>query len=135
MKNHKCRTYFRIIGDIEVSELLSTLNVKADKIINKGDVHPKSKKVWEYNDVKIGFNDIYSIDINEMIRETLKNLIPQTEMLSKLKKEYSLQYYLVLVPEIYSDSEEPKQYLSLERDVIEFLYLTETEIDMDYYVY
>ena len=98
-------------------------------------MHPKSKKVWEYNDVKIGFNDIYSIDINEMIRETLKNLIPQTEMLSKLKKEYSLQYYLVLVPEIYSDSEEPKQYLSLERDVIEFLYLTETEIDMDYYVY
>ena len=135
MKNHKCRTYFRIIGDIEANELLSTLNVKADKIVNKGDINPKSKKVWEYNDVKIGLNEKYNVDINEMIRETLKDLIPQTEMLANLKKEYNLGYYLVLVPEIYSDSDEPKQYLSLERDIIEFLYLTETEVDLDYYVY
>ena len=135
MKNHKCRTYFRIIGDIEVNELLSTLNVKANKIVNKGEINPRSKKVWEYNDVKIGFNDKYNVDINEMIRETLKNLIPQVETLAKLKKEYSLKYYLVLVPEIYSDSEEPNQYLSLDRDIIEFLYLTETDIDLDYYVY
>ena len=134
MKNHKCRTYFRIIGDIEANELLSILNVKADKIINKGDVNPRSQKVWEYNDVKIGLNEKYNIDINEMIRETLKNLIPQAEMLANLKKEYNLGYYLVLVPEIYSDSDEPKQYLSLERDIIEFLYLTGAEVDLDYYV-
>ena len=135
MKNHRCRTYFRIIGNIEVEELLSILNVKADKIINKGEINPRSKKEWEYNDIKIGFNDKYNVDINEMIRETLKNLIPQVETLAKLKKEHSLEYYLVLVPEIYSDSEEPNQYLSLERDIIEFLYLTGAEVDLDYYVY
>ena len=135
MKNHKCRTYFRIIGDIEANELLSILNVKADKIINKGEVNPRSQKVWEYNDVKIGLNEKYNVDINVMIRETLKDLIPQAKTLANLKKEYNLGCYLVLVPEIYSDSDEPKQCLSLERDIIEFLYLTGAEVDLDYYVY
>ena len=70
-----------------------------------------------------------------MIRKTLKDLTSKTELLASLKKELNLEYYLVLVPEIYTGSEMPNQILSLESDIIEFLYLTKVEQDLDYYIY
>ena len=135
MKNHKCRTYFRIIGNFNSQEILNALNVKADKIYNKGEIIEKSKKIRENDEITIGFNDEYDVNINVMIRKTLKDLTSKTELLLNLKKELNLEYYLVLVPEIYSDSDEPNQILSLESDIIEFLYLTKAEQDLDYYIY
>ena len=135
MKNHKCRTYFRIISNFNSQEILNALNVKADKIYNKGVIIEKSKKIKENDEITIGFNDEYDVNINVMIRKTLKDLTSKTELLLNLKKELNLEYYLVLVPEIYSDSDEPNQILSLESDIIEFLYLTKAEQDLDYYIY
>lgn len=135
MKNHKCRTYFRIISNFNSQEILNALNVKADKIYNKGEIIEKSKKIKENDEITIGFNDEYDVNINVMIRKTLKDLTSKTELLLNLKKELNLEYYLVLVPEIYSDSDEPNQILSLESDIIEFLYLTKAEQDLDYYIY
>jgi hypothetical protein len=135
MKNHKCRTYFIITGDFNAKDVLNALEVDNYEVFNKGEEYKISKRKREFDEIKIGFHDNYNVDINEMIRATLKGLINKTDVLKTLKKELSLDYALVLVPEIYSDSEEPKQILSLDRDIIEFLYLTETDIDLDYYVY
>ena len=135
MKNHKCRTYFIVTGDFNANDILNALDVENYEIFKKGEEYKISKRKREFDEIKIGFNKNYNVDINEMIRETLKDIINKTELLSKLKKEYNLDYALVLVPEIYSDSEEPNPLLSLDRDIIEFLYLTETDIDLDYYVY
>ena len=135
MKNHKCRTYFRIIGNFNSQEILNALSVKADKVYNKGEIIEKSKRIRENDEITIGFNDEYDVNINVMIRKTIKDLTSKIEILSNLKKELNLEYYLVLVPEIYSDNDEPNQILSLERDIIEFLYLTKTEQDLDYYIY
>lgn len=135
MKNHKCRTYFRITGNFNTQEILKTLNVKADKIYNKGEIIEKSKRIRENDEITIGFNDEYDVNINVMLRKTLNDLTSKRELLLNLKKELNLEYYLVLVPEIYSDSDEPNQILSLESDIIEFLYLTKTEQDLDYYIY
>jgi len=135
MKKHKCRTYFRIIGNFDTKEVLNLINVEADKIYNKGEISEKSKIVREYDEITIGFNDKYDVNINVMIRKTLKDLTSKTELLASLKKELNLEYYLVLVPEIYTGSEMPNQILSLESDIIEFLYLTKTEQDLDYYIY
>lgn len=135
MKQHKCRTYFMITGNFDINEIVNTLDLKAYKAYKKGEEYKISKRVREFDEIKIGFNDNYNVDINEMIRETLKEISTKIDALVNLKKELNLEYALILVPEIYSDSEEPKQILSLESDIIEFLYLTKTEIDLDYYVY
>jgi len=126
---------FRIIGNFDTKEVLNLINVEADKIYNKGEISEKSKIVREYDEITIGFNDKYDVNINVMIRKTLKDLTSKTELLASLKKELNLEYYLVLVPEIYTGSEMPNQILSLESDIIEFLYLTKTEQDLDYYIY
>ncbi len=135
MKKHECRTYFRIIGEFDTKKVLNLLEVKADNVFNKGEIIEKSKKIREFDEITIGFNNEYDVNINVMIRKTLKDLIPKIAILADLKKTLSLEYYLVLVPEIYSESEAPNQILSLENDIIEFLYLTKTEQDLDYYVY
>lgn len=135
MKNHKCRTFFVITGDFNAKDVLNALEVDNYEVFNKGEEYKISKRKREFDEIKIGFNENYNVDINEMIRATLKGIINKTDVLKTLKKELSLDYALVLVPEIYSDSEEPNPLLSLDRDIIEFLYLTETDIDLDYYVY
>ena len=135
MKKHECRTYFRIIGNFDTKEVLSLLNVEADKIYNKGEISEKSKIVREYDEITIGFNNEYNVNINEMLRKTLSSLMSKIDILTKIKKEYELDYYLVIVPEIYSGSDEPSPILSLEKDIVEFLYLTGTEEDLDYYIY
>ena len=132
---HKCRTYFCVKGEFDVEKFLQETELKADKIIRKGEVNEISKLVSECDVIKIGFNDSYNVDINVMARETLKELISKSEALAELKKDNNLEYYLVLVPEISTRSKEPKQLLSLEGDILEFLHKTKTEIDLDYYVY
>ena len=135
MKTHKCRTYFRIIGNFDTQNFLKQLDVQADKIYTKGEIIEKSKLVREYDEITIGFNDEYDVNINVMIRKTLNSLMSKVEVLSSLKKELNLKYYLVVVPEIYANSKSPNPILSLESDVVEFLYLTDTEQDLDYYIY
>ena len=89
---------------------------------------------WKRHRFVLGFNENYNVDVNEMLRVTLKDLFGKEEQIKKLKKEFSLSAILEIVPVIASNSNEPNQYLSLERDIIEFLYKSETDIDLDYYV-
>ena len=119
---HKCRTYFCVKGEFDVDEFLQETELKADKIVRKGDINEKSKLVSKLDEIKIGFNESYNVDINVMVRETLKDLVSKSERLVEFKNGGNLEYYLVLVPEIASSGKEPKQILSLESDILEFLY-------------
>lgn len=66
-----------------------------------------------------------------MINKVINNL--DKEKLNDLKNKYNLDYYLVIKPEIYIN--DIKQCLSLDDNIIEFLYLTKTHLDLDYYLY
>ena len=121
--NHACRTYFAVYGVSRAEDFLRELGIPDGKASAKGG------KIY------IGYNEKYNTDINEMIRETLSEIFGKAEILKNLKAKFSAEYYLALIPEIISASGEPKQILSLSEDVIEFLYLSKTKIDLDYYVY
>ena len=82
----------------------------------------------------IGRNEVFDIDVNEMLRVTLKNLFGKEKQLLALKERYGLTYYLERVPTLEVDSDEPNQILSLAPDIIEFLYKTQTIDDLDYYI-
>lgn len=134
MNKHLCRTYFKIVGNFQAQVILEKLNLTPYKVINRGDPLPHQKGISNFDTIIIGMNDKYSVDINEMIRVTIGELTHKINLLSELKEKYSLTYYLEIVPTIASDSKEPTPILSLDDDIIEFLFLTKTKQDLDYYI-
>ncbi len=123
MKKHTCYTYFAVIGDIPADVLLSALSLREGQLkIGKGKI-------------TLGKCRTYSVNVNDMYRETLSPLFGKERILADLRDRYALSYYLVAVPEIAHDSEEPTPILSLEPDIVEFLYRSGTEHDLDYYVF
>ena len=68
-----------------------------------------------------------------MLRETLKDLIGKEEILLELKNKYNLEYYLERVPLLINDASYFK--LSLDDDIIEFMYKTKTKDDLDYHLH
>lgn len=81
---------------------------------------------WDY--FSCGENTDYDVDINRMIRKTLAELFGKEEQI----KEFQDQYYVVLELEIFAvvvkDTDQPQQRLSLDQDIIEFLYKTDTKL-------
>ena len=123
MKKHTCYTYFAVYGDIPDEVFRSALSLE------------KGQLTAERGKLKLGTCRTYTVDLNEMYRETLSLLRGKEAILADLRTRYSLTYYLVAVPEIVSGCEEPSPILSLSPDIVEFLYLTGTVQDLDYYVY
>lgn len=134
-KNHSCRTYFKIIGKFDVQAVVNVLDVKTDKVVNRGEFLEHLHRIADCDIIEIGYNDSYNVDINEMLRVTIEPLKSKIAILTELKKKYQLEYYLVAVPEIAVDADEPTPILSLDEDIVEFLYLTKTAHDLDYYIY
>jgi hypothetical protein len=85
--------------------------------------------------MEIGRNEVFKINLNEMLRYTLKDLFGKEEILLELKKKYNLEYYLERVPELHSDTTRVNPVLSLDDDIIEFMYKTKTKDDLDYFIY
>ena len=81
--------------------------------------------------LKINKNINYDVYVSNMINKVINNL--DKEKLNDLKNKYNLDYYLVIKPEI--NINDIKQCLSLDDNIIEFLYLTKTHLDLDYYLY
>ena len=128
MERHSCITCFNVYGCFDSKELLKELNIDCllceEKKLKNGVLS-----------LKIGFNKVYDFNVNNMIRVTLKDLLCKVDLLKKLKDKYKLEYCLEIVPSIVKDCDIPKQILSLEEDIIEFLSKTKTIHDVDYYVY
>ena len=99
------------------------------KVINKLSYKPISSVnyVTYYDDNEVNY-DVY---VSNMINKVINNL--DKEKLNDLKNKYNLDYYLVIKPEI--NINDIKQCLSLDDNIIEFLYLTKTHLDLDYYLY
>ena len=120
-----CLNYFRVLYDekFDMIDFCKCLGIDYEYYKNYGtDVS-----------MEIGRNEIYDVDINKMVRITLKDLFGKEDVLVMLKEKYNLEYYLERVLGIYCDSVHP--ILSLDADIIEFLYKSKTIDDLDYYIY
>jgi hypothetical protein len=122
-----CLTYFRVMYDenFDMKDFCERLSLDYEYLKNYGTDCS----------LEIGRNEIFNININEMLRETLKDLFSKEEILLELKEKYNLEYYLERVPELHSDTTLVNPVLSLDHDIIEFLYKTKTIDDLDYFIY
>lgn len=124
MKYH-CLTYFRVDFDrgFDLLEFSGALDLKYEVLLDfKCD-----------NSLYIGYNTDFDINCNVMLRKTLKDLFGKEDILLKLKHQFNLVYYLERVPVVFS-SDTSNMILSLEKDIVEFLYKTDTIDDLDYIV-
>lgn len=120
-----CLTYFRVMFDENFDIKIFCENLGLD--------YEYYKKFGTDVSLEVGRNEVYDVDINKMVRITLKDLFGKEDILLELKEKYNLEYYLERVPCIYTESIHP--ILSLDNDIIEFLYKTKTMDDLDYYLY
>lgn len=124
---HKyCLTYFLVkydINNFDMKEFASKLSLDYDLLVYFSTD----------STIEIGRNEFYQNDINIMIRETLKDLLGKEDILLELKNKYNLEYYLERVPLLLNDDNYIK--LSLDIDIIEFMYKTKTIDDLDYHLH
>ena len=124
---HECRTYFNIMSElpIDIDLISKELSISKNEITTTK--HPNSIEIGNYRE--------YDVDVNKMVRKTLTNLLGKEDILIELKEKYNFTYYLERVIEIDSKSEEPKPIMSLDNDIVEFLFKSKTIDDLDYYIY
>ena len=122
-----CYTYFAVIykdDNFNLEEFVKNLNLKDYTI----KVFSDRKKI------EIGYNDKFNIDINFMLRETLKELFGKETYLLEMKEKYNLEYYLERVLYLEKKAGLVHPILGLDNDIVEFLYKTKTVDDLDYYI-
>ena len=146
MENHTCKTYFTFQFGFDCQKNIELLHHGRDcapeqigiynkdevaqAIIDALDVTP----VWHRHSFEIGRNEAYSVLVSDMVRVTIKNLKGKEQEIVDIKRRYNLTTCLVIVPYIVADSELPNQCLSLDDDIIDFLYKSGTSMDLDYYI-
>lgn len=73
-----------------------------------------------------------ALDVGKQCQNIVRELREKIPLLLELKREFELEFGISVVPSIYS-GESPTLYY--DHEVIEFCYLTGTEIGVDIYVY
>ena len=73
-----------------------------------------------------------ALDAEEQCRKIVRELYDLIPQLQEIKKEYNVDYSIIIVPHIYND-ENP--LLAFDSEIIEFCYLTGTERSVDMYIY
>ncbi len=145
-----CYTCFKVlINDDECMERYSERLVNAsdeefhhlmddDSLFNRDKIEAELNEIasfdekWDY--FYCGENNSYEVDINEMLRKTLSGLLGKEEQLIALQDKYLVILKLELFTVIIKDSPLPKQRLSLDKDIIEFLHKTNTQLKFGYKV-
>lgn len=127
---NKCNNYvyFTFQGEyFDVEKITNELNIEPTTIRLKKNPVPNSTS-WILR-INIG-NEIDIVTPTESIVNLLE---PKIGEIVKLKKALNLETRLQYVIDIDINPESSTPYFPLNNRIIEFLYLTETEVDFDIY--
>ncbi len=135
---HRCSISLNIISDS--AENIKFLN---DKVAENRDDYEECSRlskdfydIWELNDAleEISENILkrysslvlahcyeYDRDVNIMIRKLLKDFFGKEQKLKEISERFCKYINLDIYAVIAKDSEEPKQNLALDKDIVEFL--------------
>ncbi len=119
-------------SDEEFNWLLDNFSFDSEQIQAELDELASFDMRWDY--LYYGENDTYEEDLNDMLRKTLAGLLGKEEQLKALQDKYILILQLEIYAVIIKDSSLPKQRLSLDKDIIEFLHKTNTQLKFGYKV-
>ena len=86
------------------------------------------------NMIEIGKNNSYDVDVNKMIRKTIFDFRGHEDDIKSFMLDNKIEGFLEIVPQIMANCD-IKPMLSLDDDIIEFLYKSGIRMDLDYYIY
>lgn len=135
--NNETITYFKIIGDFEPDDISKELCLNPCKTWKKGEKRKYlgryTKGIYNFSLWEFGrIEKVNNVFVDEQMKDTIAPLFEKIDILNQLKQKYELTYVLEVVPKLYTVINKP--ILSPPKKVVEFCYLTETSIDMDYYL-
>lgn len=85
-------------------------------------------------DFRTQINKNYDVDVNNMLRVTLAPFFGKESELKRIAERFGVTFVLEIVPELYASGDDPTPILSLDSDIIKFLYLSGAQHDLDLYV-
>lgn len=127
--------YFALKGDdFDPSIITERLGIKPSDSWKKGFKRkPNAKELkfsfWSFSTVP-GEGNIF---IGELVNKIINELEDKIDEIIKLKEEFNLYSVLEVVLEIDTNPEMSSPALSFDLRVINFLYKTQTDIDVDIY--
>jgi hypothetical protein len=132
MGKNSCYTYFKITGNFNPDDITAKLGLIPSKHWKIGDSRKNGTlynfALWEY-----GLCEEYDVFVENQMMKTISDLVPKSELLKEIKREYETNLTLEIVPSMYVGDVNP--CLAPNREVIEFCYKTETDIDIDLYIF
>ena len=131
-RQNSCYTYFAIKGNFNPDDITAKLGLSPSHQWCVGDLRKNGTAydfaLWEY-----GRCEDYDMLTDNQMRQTISELIPKVQELKDIKLKYDVSFVLEVVPSVYAGESAP--CLAPDRTVIEFCYHTETDIDIDLYVF
>ena len=131
-EQNSCYTYFRMVGNFNPDDITAKLKLSPSEQSRIGDLG-KYGTVYEFASWEYGICNDYDVFTENQMMQTIHNLIPKIQELKEIKRKYDVSFVLQIVPTVYTGESTP--CLAPNRAVIEFCYHTETDIDIDLYVY
>ena len=124
-------------GVFDPAETTNRLGIEPFAKFKKGDYRknvPKDAPQTKYHFSKWSGekSEVERYDVNEQYLNTIQHLKHKISELLEIKSRYDVEFILQIVSHNYN-AESP--IIHFDKEVIEFCYLTGTEIDVDAYVY
>ncbi|MBP5216890.1 MAG: hypothetical protein J6038_03545 [Bacilli bacterium] len=123
------RSKVYLFVDAEKEEILDSF---LEALHFEGSVEKKLRRDGSFY-AMLGCNTDYQPYVSDMIRVCLGSLLHRANEIKEWKCSFPVSTMLTIVPHLV-DNEEPQQCLSLDKDIIEWLYLSDSEMDLDYYL-
>ena len=125
--SHQSKVYLFV--DAEKEEILDSF---LKTLSFEGTIEKKLRRDGSFY-AALGGNANYEPYVSDMIRICLGSLFYRAKEIKELKSSFPVRTMLTIAPHLI-DNEEPQQCLSLDKDIIEWLYLSDSEMDLDYYL-
>ncbi len=123
---HTLKTYLRV----RHADVVEPKGLRDDLVLAFGNVWFKDPYGY-----RTQYNLDYDVDVNNMLRVTLAPFFGKEEEIKRVCDLYRVSFVLEIIPELCASSEDPTPILSLDNDIIKFLYLSGVEHDLDLYIY
>ena len=134
MKKNKntCYTYFSIVGDFDPDEITKMLNLTPYESWKIGQPVKYGNDVYSFARWSFGYCGDYNVYVDEQMKQTISKLKDKIDVLCTIKDLFDVDFVLEIVPCVYRNESPP--CLAPNREIIEFCYLTGTDIDIDLYL-
>lgn len=129
---NSCYTYFAIKGNFNPDEITEILELTPSKCWKIGDKRKDGKSNFDFALWEYGRCDHYDVITENQMMYTIADLKPKIPLLKDIKRKFDVAFVLEIVPKLYIN--EPTPALAPNREVVEFCYETDTDIDIDLYL-